>query len=175
MMLIHSAGPFYWLTYMGQFGEIILGPPSGWLHLGCVIHETWSDEVCCFTMNSACISARRRPWMKMCVQIYCGYICGSLSSFCALPGLPNTSVVSLQAVRWLCQRGRLRELCCQAEGCSGEWCCIPQGFLLVQWLWPPYEALRTPQWGLVCEGVNMWLPVVLPCTDNLPTLCPCPL
>lgn len=176
MVLIHRAGPFCWLTYMAVFGGITLGPPNGWLHLGCVTHETSSvsDDMCCFTVNSARMST---CWQGLdqnaCLNTLWLYIV--LSLFCALPGLLNPSLVSLQAVWWLCQRGRLRELCCQAEGCSGERCCIPQGFLLVQWLWPPYEALRTPQWGLVCEGVNIWLPMVLPCTDNLPTLCPCPL
>lgn len=57
MVLIHMAGPFCWLTYMGLFGEMALGPSSGWLHLGCVTHEISSDEVCCFTMNSACMSS----------------------------------------------------------------------------------------------------------------------
>jgi len=107
------------------------------------------------------------------VAMYC-----SLSlPFCALPGLLSTflCLVSLQAVWWLCQRGRLCELCCPAEVCSGEWSCIPQRLLLLQWLRPPHEALWATQWGLVCEGVSIWLPVALACAGNLPMLCLCPL
>lgn len=108
---------------------------------------------------------------KYIVAIYCFL---SLP-FCVLPGLLCTSLclVSLQAVWWLCQRDGLRQLCCQAEVCSGEWCCIPQRFLLLQWLWSPYEALWATQWGLVCERVSIWLPVILACTGNLSMLCFC--
>lgn len=134
--------------------------------------------MCWFTKKSACAST---CWQDLDIKYVAKYIvaiyCSPSHPFCALPGLLSTSlcVISLQAVWWLCQRGGLRELCCQAEVCSGERSCIPQGFLLLQWLRPPYEALWATQWGLVCERVSIWLHVVLACTDNLPTLCSCPL
>lgn len=93
---------------------------------------------------------------------------------CAIPVLLSTfpCLASLQAVWWLCQRGGLCELCCQAEVCAGKRSYVPQGFLLLQWLRPPNEALWTTQWGLVCERVSIWILLVLPCTNSLPIPCP---
>lgn len=122
-------------------------------------------ELCLHQCILAGPGSKRVP--KHIVSIHCSL------PFHALPGLLSTSphLVSLQAVWWLCQRGGLRELRCQTEDCSGKWSCLPQGFLLLQWLWPPYEALRETQWGLVCKRVSIWIPVMLPCTDRLPILC----
>lgn len=112
-------------------------------------------ELCLHQCILAGPGSKRVP--KHIVSIHCSL------PFHALPGLLSTSphLVSLQAVWWLCQRGGLRELRCQTEDCSGKWSCLPQGFLLLQWLWPPYEALRETQWGLVCKRVSIWIPVML--------------